>query len=78
MLRANGAETGSIGGGSARTGDDYLEMTLLLKRGDGGFGFRVVGGDEEGSQVGPYRGRIFRKLYALKRIFLFFAIDCSW
>lgn len=27
-------------------------MTLLLKRGDGGFGFRVVGGDEEGSQVG--------------------------
>lgn len=50
-FRANGAETGSIGGGSARTGDDYLEMTLLLKRGDGGFGFRVVGGDEEGSQV---------------------------
>ena len=48
LLRANGAETGSIGG-SMR--EDYLEMTLLLKRGDGGFGFRVIGGDEEGSQV---------------------------
>ena len=37
--------------GSTRLGDDYLEMTLLLKRGEGGFGFRVVGGEEERSQV---------------------------
>ena len=49
IFRANNAETGSLGG-SIRA-DDYLEMTLLLKRGDGGFGFRVVGGEEEGSQV---------------------------
>ena len=50
IFRANGADTSSLGG-STKTGDDYLEMTLLLKRGDSGFGFRIVGGEEEGSQV---------------------------
>ncbi|ELU17710.1 hypothetical protein CAPTEDRAFT_146207 [Capitella teleta] len=37
---------------SAPLGDDkFMEMTVILKRMDNGFGFRIIGGTEEGSQV---------------------------
>lgn len=37
-----------------RFGEDerYVELTVLLKRQESGFGFRIIGGTEEGSQVG--------------------------
>ena len=34
-----------------RPGDDVVELTVTLLRHDSGFGFRIVGGTEEGSQV---------------------------
>ena len=37
-----------------RLGDDkFTEMTVYLKRQENGFGFRIIGGTEEGSQVSP-------------------------
>ena len=32
-------------------GEAYVELTVTLQRHDSGFGFRIVGGTEEGSQV---------------------------
>jgi hypothetical protein len=32
-------------------GNNYIEMVIDLYRGESGFGFRIVGGEEEGSQV---------------------------
>merc|ERR1719464_1451667 len=34
-----------------RNGEAYVELTVTLQRHDSGFGFRIVGGTEEGSQV---------------------------
>jgi hypothetical protein len=35
----------------ANNPEAYVEMTVTLQRHDSGFGFRIVGGTEEGSQV---------------------------
>ena len=34
---------------------EFIEMTVTLLRQDTGFGFRIVGGTEEGSQVRPFK-----------------------
>ena len=34
-----------------RPGESFVELTVTLQRSDSGFGFRIVGGTEEGSQV---------------------------
>ena len=41
------------GGGMGGTAyeDEWLEMTVFLTRQESGFGFRIIGGTEEGSQV---------------------------
>ena len=39
-----------VGGGAYE--DEWLEMTVYLTRQESGFGFRIIGGTEEGSQVG--------------------------
>lgn len=36
---------------NTRKGEAYVELTVTLQRHDSGFGFRIVGGTEEGSQV---------------------------
>ena len=43
--------TGSGASGSRRPGESFVELTVTLQRHDSGFGFRIVGGTEEGSQV---------------------------
>ena len=48
----DGAGSGSgTGSGSRRPGESFVELTVTLQRHDSGFGFRIVGGTEEGSQV---------------------------
>ena len=37
--------------GRLHNGEAYVELTVTLQRHDSGFGFRIVGGTEEGSQV---------------------------
>ena len=36
---------------SPKEEENYVEMTVFLKRQESGFGFRIIGGTEEGSQV---------------------------
>ena len=42
------------GGSGPGHPSEYIEMTVTLHRQDTGFGFRIVGGTEEGSQVSLY------------------------
>ena len=37
-----------------RPGESFVELTVTLQRSDSGFGFRIVGGTEEGSQVNMF------------------------
>ena len=39
------------GGRRPPGGESFVELTVTLQRHDSGFGFRIVGGTEEGSQV---------------------------
>ena len=39
------------------------EHLITLKRGTGGFGFRIIGGQEEKTQVGQYLSRIYIYIY---------------
>ena len=38
-------------GAGKRLGESFVELTVTLQHHDSGFGFRIVGGNEEGSQV---------------------------
>ena len=50
--RSPGVGGSSVGGYNENNEDDrFVELTVFLKRHDNGFGFRIVGGTEEGSQV---------------------------
>ena len=42
---------GSTGGYPDTTDERYVELTVFLKKHENGFGFRIIGGTEEGSQV---------------------------
>ena len=48
---------------SAAGGGGDLEMVVILRRHDSGFGFRIVGGTEEGSQVNILTFLIISNLY---------------
>lgn len=37
--------------GSSNSGAGFTDHVITLKRGDGGFGFRIIGGQEERTQV---------------------------
>lgn len=45
---------GGGGGGGSSGSEDWTEMTVFLTRQDNGFGFRIIGGTEEGSQVSGF------------------------
>ena len=53
LNRSRSPGVGAINGGFPENNEDdrYVELTVFLKRQDNGFGFRIVGGTEEGSQV---------------------------
>ena len=75
----DGAGSGSgTGSGSRRPGESFVELTVTLQRHDSGFGFRIVGGTEEGSQVSflsllakNLKKSIPKKLVKLLRNFFF-------
>ena len=49
-------------------GEAYVELTVTLQRHDSGFGFRIVGGTEEGSQVSFFvKFTFFRKVKIFTR-----------
>ena len=48
---AAGAQHGDAHNRSAAEDDRFVDMTVLLQRQESGFGFRIIGGTEEGSQV---------------------------
>ncbi len=63
--RGSGVGAGGTGpgGGTAAYEDEWLEMTVFLTRQESGFGFRIIGGTEEGSQVSMSSDRLVQILF---------------
>ena len=60
--------------GRLHNGEAYVELTVTLQRHDSGFGFRIVGGTEEGSQVNKKTQNFFFFFRIFKTGIFFFLI----